>query len=74
MRTIRPVEVVTCCVCGEEFDKIKMREIFTGRTRYVCPECYNNGNREIDARRAAWKDSARGKQIISESEKRRKRR
>ena len=72
MKVLRPMEVVTCCVCGEEFDKIKMHKIFTGRTKYICPECYSNANRQMDARRSDWKGSTRGKQIISESEKKRR--
>lgn len=66
---IRPIEVATCCVCGEEFDKIKMREVFTGRTRYICPACYALGQKEADAKNQAWRDSARGKQIITDAEK-----
>lgn len=70
MRIIRPIEAVTCCVCGEAFDKLKMREIFTGRVKYICPECYAAANKQLDSRRAAWKDSAKDRQILSEMEKR----
>lgn len=69
MKVLRPMEVVTCCICGEEFDKLKMKRIFTGRTKYICPECYNNGHRQVSARRTDFESSPRGKQIISESEK-----
>ena len=69
MKHFRPIEVVECCVCGEEFDKIKMKRMFTGRPRYICPECYNNGQRQVSARRTEFEGSTRGKQIISESEK-----
>ena len=69
MKCIRPVEIVTCCVCGREFDKIRMKRMFTGRARYICMECYNNGQRQVSARRSEFEESYRGKQIISESEK-----
>ena len=32
MKVLRPIEVATCDICGEEFDKLKMKRIFTGRT------------------------------------------
>ena len=35
MNRIRDIETVTCCVCGKECDKIRTREIFTGRVRYI---------------------------------------
>ena len=70
MKVFRPIEVETCCICGEQFDKIKMRDFFTGRrTIWMCPECYANGNRQLDGRRAAWKDSAKGKDVIAKAEK-----
>lgn len=69
MKVFRPIEVTTCCVCGEEFDKIKMKRMFTGRARYICMECYNNGQRQVSARRSEFEESYRGKQIISELEK-----
>ena len=67
MKRIRPIKVVTCCVCGGAFDKIRMRELFTGRTKYICPACYAAANRQIEARRSTWESSPKGKQIISES-------
>ena len=54
MKHFRPIEVVECCVCGEEFDKIKMKRMFTGRPKYICPECYNNGQRQVSARRSEF--------------------
>lgn len=69
MKTIRDIEVETCCVCGEEFDKINLREIFTGRTKYICPSCYDLGQRQADAKTQDWRNSSRGKQIISAAEK-----
>ena len=69
MKVVRPIEVETCCICGEQFDKIRLKEIFTGRVKYICPKCYSNGNRQLDAHKSEWKSSARGKQIITESEK-----
>ena len=71
MKRPRPIEVETCCICGEQFDKIKMRDFSTGiSTKWMCPECYAGANRQMDARRSAWKRSSKGKQVISESNKR----
>ena len=69
MRIIRPIEVVTCCICGEPIDKIKAKEIFTGRTKYMCPACHAAGERQLAARKTEWRESSRGKQIIAESER-----
>ena len=70
MKTLRPIEVETCCICGEEFDKIKMRDFHLGKsTKWMCPECYASGNGQLDARRSEWRGSAKGKQVIKASEK-----
>lgn len=70
MSRIRNIEVETCCICGEEFDKIRMHDFGIGRTvKWMCPKCYACGNREVDAKNATWKNSVRGKQVIKESEK-----
>ena len=69
MKTFRPVEVETCSICGEQFDKINLRPIFTGRDKYICPACYAGANRQMDARRSAWRSSSRGKQVISQANK-----
>lgn len=69
MKRIRPIKVVTCCVCGGAFDKIRMHELFTGRTKYMCPACYAAANRQMDARRSAWKSLSKDERIISEAEK-----
>lgn len=69
MRGIRPIEIAECCICGEKFDKMKMERVFTGRVKYMCKECYNNGHRQVSARRTEFESSTRGKQIISESDK-----
>ena len=34
MKRIRDIEVETCCICGEKFDKLKMHQMFTGRVKY----------------------------------------
>jgi len=69
MRNIRPIEVVTCCICGEEFDKIRAKEFFTGRNQYMCPDCHAMGERQLAARKTEWRDSPRGKRIIAKAEK-----
>lgn len=69
MKVVRPVFIKTCDVCGEEFDIMYMHKIFTGRTKYLCRECYANGNRQISARQKDWRRSSRGKAIIERCEK-----
>ncbi|MCQ2563890.1 MAG: hypothetical protein MJ128_05330 [Mogibacterium sp.] len=69
MKTIRPIEVAECCNCGEEFDIIKMKRLFTGRVRYMCPECYARANRQLSAKRSEWMSSTKGKQAIAISER-----
>lgn len=71
MKRLRPVETETCCICGEQFDKIKMRDFSIGRsTKWMCLECYAGANREIETRQSAWKRSSKGKQVISDFNKR----
>lgn len=50
MKTIRPIYLEKCILCGEEYDRLTMFEVFTGRTRYICRDCKIRGNREMDAR------------------------
>lgn len=40
----------TCIVCGEEFDKSEMEEIFVGRVRYRCMKCVTQGDKQARAR------------------------
>ncbi|MBQ3280807.1 MAG: hypothetical protein IJH41_00210 [Eubacterium sp.] len=51
MKTLRPVEIVTCDICGQELDKLFAYEVFTGRTKYICPECHNKGEHELRVKR-----------------------
>lgn len=69
MKRLRPIEIETCCICGEQYDKLSMRKLFTGRVKYICQSCYALGNRELEAKRSDWVESARGKHVITESEK-----
>lgn len=70
MKRIRPIEIETCCICGGQFDKLKMKDLNCGRaTKWMCPECYARGNRQLDAKRDEWRRSPKGKHIISLSEK-----
>lgn len=71
MKRIRPVEIEKCMLCGREFDKMLMDEVFTGRMKYVCLECKRRGSRQVDARRETWRNSARGKYVISRQRKNR---
>lgn len=66
---IRDREVEECAVCGREFDKLRMKEIFTGRVRYICLECSRKGSSQIDSRQRDWRNSYRGKTIIEHCEK-----
>ncbi len=50
MKRIRPIEVETCCICGEQFNKEKMEKLCSGKSvQYLCPECYASGNRQLDS-------------------------
>lgn len=69
MKDVKDIELATCSVCGEEYDKEKMRKLFTGRVRYICPRCHANGNKQIEAKHSEWRDSAKGKQIIAWADK-----
>lgn len=59
MRTIRPAETEKCLLCGREFDKMYMEEVFFGRKRYICLECKRIGNKQVDARKAACRSAIR---------------
>lgn len=72
MKTFRPIHIEPCSICGEEFDKLTMHEIFTGRKQYICTNCRNRGNRQIDARQKDWRNSSRGKAVIEHCNKKRK--
>ena len=61
MKTLRPIRLETCCICGEEFDAVKMREVFTGRIKYICPDCYMRADSQAAARSAAKKNFKREK-------------
>lgn len=39
-----------CEICGEIQNVNDMHEIFTGRMKYVCLNCYKQGSMEIKAR------------------------
>ena len=69
MKTIRSVTVEKCSICGKDFDVIYLDTVFTGRTRYICQECRNNGNRQVEARQKDWRGSSRGKAVIEHYKK-----
>lgn len=70
MKVLRPIEIETCCICGEQFDKLKMREIFTGRKKYVCPECWMTGQNEANAAKSSWRKTPTGKATIENMNRR----
>lgn len=56
MKRIRPMEAETCCICGQPFNKEKMKDFHPGKiTKWMCPECYARGCRQVDGRKKAWK-------------------
>lgn len=69
MKILRPIELEKCAICGEEFDKLTMDEVFTGRKQYICRQCRDRGNQQIDARQTDWRKSHRGKAVIEQCEK-----
>lgn len=69
MKTFRPITIEKCSLCGRDFDVINLDTIFTGRKRYICQECKNKGNRQIEARQKDWRKSSRGKAVIAHYEK-----
>ena len=70
MKRIRPVEIETCIICKKQFDKNTMKDYFLGKsTVWACPNCYAGGQRQLNARQAAWKSSAKGKDVITKAEK-----
>lgn len=44
MKNSETIELEKCVVCGREFEKASMSERFTGRVKYICPECEKRGN------------------------------
>lgn len=69
MKTIRPIKVEQCSICGEDFDVINLDTVFTGRTQYICQKCRARGMREIDERNRDWRKSSKGRAIIEHYEK-----
>lgn len=74
MKRLRPIDVETCCICGEKFDKLKMREVFTGRKLYICPGCWTAGQNEANAAKASWRRTPTGKATLEKQNKRGKKR
>ena len=69
MKVVRPIELEKCTLCGREFDKLTMTEVFTGRVKYICRECAVRGRRQVDAMQQEWRRSSRGKAVIEQCEK-----
>lgn len=69
MKRIRDIEVETCCICGEKFDKLKMHQMFTGRVKYECSACRARGERQVAGKYKDWRSTAKGKAVISRLEK-----
>ena len=69
MMEARPIELEKCAVCGLEYDKELMLARFTGRARYVCPECDRRGSKQVKASHREWRKTAKGKAVIEHCEK-----
>lgn len=40
--------MANCCICGKEITPgVDCEARFTGRTKYVCLKCANNGTKEV---------------------------
>lgn len=61
MKVLRPVELEKCAICGEEFDKLLMHRVFVGRPLFICNNCKNQGNREMEARHEHYRQSYKGR-------------
>ena len=42
--------MVKCAICGKEVPEKDTEKMFTGRRKYVCFECYKQGQKENDVR------------------------
>lgn len=40
-------ETKPCCICGEEYLRIDMEPIFTGRRQYVCRSCMKKAKIDV---------------------------
>ena len=69
MMEARPIELEKCAVCGREYGKASMSERFTGRVKYICPECEKRGNSQVKASHAEWRKTSKGKAVIALCEK-----
>ena len=36
-------------ICGKQMDENKMQRVFTGKARWICPECERIADREVGA-------------------------
>lgn len=69
MKNSETIELEKCVVCGREYEKASMSERFTGRVKYICPECEKRGNRQVKASHAEWRKTSKGKAVIALCEK-----
>lgn len=69
MIRIRSTKTVRCSLCGAEIDKLKAKEVFTGRMHYICLACDREGQQQVNAKIKDWRSSPRGKAIIEQAQK-----
>ena len=52
-----------CDICKQEYPEHELEEIFTGRKRYICQECYRSGQNQIQSRvKAQMRKYKKGKE------------
>lgn len=64
----------TCCVCGREVTPGVDCEVkFTGRRKYICYKCVQNGNKQISAQKAEYFDKTyEGQRRVESGRRKRK--
>lgn len=64
-----PMTTVKCTLCGREISAIYAREVFTGRMKYICPECYKQGQGQVTGKIKDWRNTPRGKAAMEHAKK-----
>lgn len=58
----------TCMICGREFPIEQMEMTFTGRVKFRCYECIENGDKQVVARLGEAYIHGRGKRLKERDE------
>ena len=51
--------MVKCCICGTELKEYDAVKLFTGRTKYMCKDCYKSGDKIVSDREMTKKKNRR---------------